>query len=291
MKRKSVDIVSIIIVAFFVFGMTITARVAISRGVRQSKGYTDANFDTLKETLFACVTDLKSQVDSLRNAGSDVANDVFDINESMRKLALALDSGEEYAIENRERISALVPRRFNLAVLDSCGVITDGYGHGSAVAIAPDLVLTAGHCIGYPDSKIIVQGVAYPILEEWADSVYDIGIVRVDGNLPPCEFGDMPALLDEVYLVGSPYDVLLANTITRGIISNLDRDIYGREDQIQTDAEGAPGSSGCPLFDVDGRILGICVAGPQPGGGVSLCVSVDDIKAALTEYKNAVASR
>jgi len=180
---------------------------------------------------------------------------------------------------------------FNVDVLNACGVITNGRGHGSCVAIGPDLVLTAGHCIGYPGSVVRVGGVDYEILDEWQSVDYDVGLVKIKGELPFLDLGDMPDLLDEVYLVGSPYDIGFVNGITKGIVSALGRDIYSRKGLIQTDAEAAPGSSGCPLFDVDSKIIGICVAGPEPGGGVSLCVPVIHIKAALKEYEDAVAAR
>lgn len=169
-------------------------------------------------------------------------------------------------------------------VLDSCGIITNGWDYGSCVAIGPNLLLTAGHCVGINGAWVEVGNVRYEIIEEWASDTYDIGFIRVDGVLPHIELGSMPKLLDVVYLVGTPYNTDLVNTVTKGIISHLDRDIWGEEDLVQTDAEGAPGSSGGPLFSTSGQIVGICVNGAIPGGGVTMCVSVVDIRAALEEY-------
>lgn len=176
-------------------------------------------------------------------------------------------------------------KTLTISVLDSCGIITDGYRHGSVVAIGPDLLLTAGHCIDHTESWIEVQDVRYEIVEQWASEDYDVGFVRIEGVIPYVQLGQMPDLLDEVYLIGSPYEVGLVNSVTKGIISHLDRDIWQWNDLIQTDAEGAPGSSGCPLFDVQGQIVGICVSGAIPGGGVILCVPVVDIRAALETYR------
>jgi S1-C subfamily serine protease len=176
------------------------------------------------------------------------------------------------------------PGTFGQHTLASCGVVTDGNGWGSVVAIGPDLLLTAGHCIGHPDTYVEIQGKRYEILDQWRSEDSDVGFIRVDGALPYLEFGTMPSLLDTVYLVGSPYDQVLVNTVTKGIVSGFDRAIYDWEHLIQTDAEAAPGSSGGPLFDIHGRIIGICVAGPNPGGGVTLCVPVSDILVALEVY-------
>jgi S1-C subfamily serine protease len=173
----------------------------------------------------------------------------------------------------------------DLSVLDSCGIITNGQDYGSCVAIRSNLMLTAGHCIGIDGTWVEVDGQQYRILKQWKSDKYDVGFAEIEGELPFVELAERdPELLDEVFLIGSPYDVLFERTITRGIISHLERHVYSHVGLIQTDAEGAPGSSGCPLFCERGRIIGICVAGPNPGGGVTLCEPVEHIKIALGEY-------
>ena len=173
---------------------------------------------------------------------------------------------------------------FDLSVLDACGIITNGFGHGSCVAIGEDLILTAGHCLGYEGSWIEINGRRYEIVEEWKSEKYDVGFVRVRGKVPFVKLGLTPELLDVVYLVGSPYDQALRNSITKGIVSALGRDIHIWDCLIQVDAEGAPGSSGCMLSNIEGDVLGICVAGPNPGGGVTLCVPVWQIRSTLRTY-------
>lgn len=173
----------------------------------------------------------------------------------------------------------------NLSVLDSCGIITNGMSHGSCVAIRPNLMLTAGHCIGIDGAWIEVDGQQYRILKQWKSEQYDVGLVEIEGELPFVELAERnPGLLNEVFLVGSPYSTVLERTITRGIISHLERNIYDHIGLIQTDAEAAPGSSGCPLFDINEKVIGICIAGPNPGGGVTLCEPVEHIRQALKEY-------
>lgn len=174
-------------------------------------------------------------------------------------------------------------KQLDLSVLDSVCIVTSGYGHGSGVVIGPNLILTAGHCIN--GSKYIeLSGERYDIVHAWQSDKYDIGFIEIDGCLPCVQLGEMPNLLDRVYLVGAPYEKELKLTITKGIISHLNRDIWGKVGLIQTDAEGAPGSSGCPLFDVNGKLLGICITGPTPGGGVSLCEPISHIKEVLDVY-------
>jgi len=181
-------------------------------------------------------------------------------------------------------IDDLIQPVFDVAVLDSCGIITDGYGWGSCVAIGPNLIMTAGHCIGFQGGWVEVLGTRYEIIEEWASDTYDVGFCRIDGELSPIVLGPMPTLFEDVYLIGVPYDRGLINTVTRGVISCLSRDIWEWQNLIQTDAEGAPGSSGGPLINKYSEIIGICVTGMIPGGGITLCVPIEDIQTALKDY-------
>jgi len=175
-------------------------------------------------------------------------------------------------------------KTLDVSVLDSCGIITDDYGWGSCVAIAPNLILTAGHCIDITDSYIEISGYKYNIVSKWKSNEYDIGIIEIDGIVPFVKLGEMPKLLDTVYLIGSPYDKAFKNSITKGIVSKLDIVYMLEKSLIQVDAEAAPGSSGCPLFNNNGELLGIVIGGPNPGGGVVVCVPISHIKEALEEY-------
>lgn len=173
----------------------------------------------------------------------------------------------------------------DLNVLQSCGVVTNGNGWGSCVVIAPDTILTARHVLGRVGAWAEINGVQYKILSEWKDEVYDVGFIKIEGVLPFVRLGNMPELLQKVFLVGSPYSRSFDQTITHGIISKLNVDYNIWKNLIQTDSEGAPGSSGCPLFNNKEELIGICVAGPNSGGGVTLCVSIIQIKEAFERYK------
>ena len=190
---------------------------------------------------------------------------------------------DRHLLEHKGRIDSLA-QVLDLSVLESCGIITNGYNYGSCVAIGPDLILTAGHCTGISNAWIEIGGVKYEITEEWASDKYDIGFARIEGNVPFVVFGEMPTLLNDVYSVGAPYDINFENCITKGIISKFDVNWEEWKGLIQTDAEGAHGSSGSPLFNKQSELLGICVAGPVDGGGVTLCEPVSHIKEALSEY-------
>lgn len=213
---------------------------------------------------------------------------VFDLRADLHELAVdnlrAVGESIDLTMALGEVVADL-HRNLDLSVLASCGIIMNDWEHGSCVAIRSNLILTAGHCIGINGAWIEIGGYQYKILSQWKSDKYDVGFVTIEGNVPFVELTERtPQLLDGVYLVGSPYGTNFRESITKGIISNCDRNVYGYAGLLQTDAEGAPGSSGCPLFCLYSKIIGICVSGPNPGGGVVLCEPVSHIKEALGDY-------
>jgi putative serine protease PepD len=99
-----------------------------------------------------------------------------------------------------------------------------------------------------------------------SDPESDVAVLKLDaGGLAPVEFGDSDAVQvgDPVLAIGSP--LALANTVTYGIVSALDRPIEAGEAggptryyaAIQTDAAVNHGNSGGPLIDAGGRVIGI----------------------------------
>ena len=99
----------------------------------------------------------------------------------------------------------------------------------------------------------------------------DIALLRVAAaNLVALPFGNSDRLRigDVVIAIGNPFG--LGQTATSGIVSALGRSgmsVEGYEDYIQTDASINPGSSGGPLIDTEGRLMGVNTAILSPAGG------------------------
>lgn len=92
--------------------------------------------------------------------------------------------------------------------------------------------------------------------------VLDYALLWLEGSrsYPTIELGRPAAVshLDTVFTVGSPSG--FSNTISRGVISNPGARL-GTIEYLQIDAALSGGNSGGPLVDIEGKVIGINVAG------------------------------
>jgi S1-C subfamily serine protease len=153
-------------------------------------------------------------------------------------------------------------------------------GTGSGVIVRADgLILTNAHVVG--DARQVQirladgQTTAGEVLGRHV--MMDIAVVRVPlRNLPAAPLGDSDQVVvgQSAIAIGNPFG--LERTVTRGIISALDRAPAGTQfaGMIQTDAAINPGNSGGPLIDTQGRVIGINTAAIRPTVGIGLGFAV-----------------
>jgi regulator of sirC expression with transglutaminase-like and TPR domain/S1-C subfamily serine protease len=112
------------------------------------------------------------------------------------------------------------------------------------------------------------------------DRLRDLAVVRVDaGGLPVLPLGDSDAVEagQEVIALGNPLG--LEWSASRGIIAAR-RDFEGRE-LLQVAMAIEPGSSGSPLMDLEGRVLGLLAI--KSGGALGFAVPAKDLKRLLDD--------
>lgn len=152
-------------------------------------------------------------------------------------------------------------------------------GSGSGFAITSDgLIVTNHHVIeGAEQLEVALHdGQKFSARVVGSDPETDLAVLQLEGakDLPVVEFADSKALEvgDWVVAIGNPMG--LDHSASVGIISGRGRGSLGLYDTdsyidfLQTDADIAPGSSGGPLFDLNGRVVGITTAvgaGSGPG--------------------------
>ncbi len=163
---------------------------------------------------------------------------------------------------------------------------------GSGFIISEDgYIFTNNHVVEKAD-KIKVKlsdGKEYDAEVKGKDAKTDIALIKIQptGDLPVIEFGDSDKLRvgDWVVAIGNPFG--LEHTVTAGIVSAKGRVIgSGPYDNfIQTDASINPGNSGGPLFDLQGRVVGINTAIIARGQGIGFAIPINMAKGILSDLK------
>jgi serine protease Do len=163
---------------------------------------------------------------------------------------------------------------------------------GSGFIISHDgYIFTNNHVVEQAD-KILVKlsdGKEYEAKVIGKDAQTDIALIKIKPNnsLPVAETGDSDKLKvgDWVLAIGNPFG--LEQTVTAGIVSAKGRVIgAGPYDNfIQTDASINPGNSGGPLFNMEGKVVGINTAIVAQGQGIGFAIPISMAKNILPDLK------
>lgn len=135
---------------------------------------------------------------------------------------------------------------------------TGGHGFGTGIAISKDQVVTNCHVLGNANGVSISKwGTEYPVDSLQADWKHDICILNVQyADLKPVTMGDSSKLSYEQPIISismpndSPAPYVALSTIKA--LYPLD----GKE-IIRSQAAFSIGASGSPVFDYDGKLIGI----------------------------------
>ncbi len=203
-------------------------------------------------------------------------------------------SAEEAALEDRiiavsERVKPSVV--FVQAIVRVNDRKTEVTGSG-VIASADGLVLTNHHVVERADKvEVSVAGHKQPYRAEVLgnDKQTDLAVLRIqpEAPLPAARFGRIEDVRvgQWVLAIGNPYG--LDGTVSLGIVSAKGRNLEIPEllnDFIQTDAMIDRGSSGGPLVDLEGRVIGINSRGQ--GRGIGFTIPVDTVLDVLAQISN-----
>ena len=166
----------------------------------------------------------------------------------------ALTIQEIYQKVNPSTVTVLTGNRDGSAMVGTGVIFTeDGY------------ILTNAHVIaGGSECYVVLDtGEDYRACLLGLDEEKDLAVIKIAASgLPAAEFGDSDALTvgDPVFAIGNPLGVELRGTLTDGIVSAINRDVYVdgvTMTLIQTNAALNNGNSGGPLINCYGQVIGI----------------------------------
>jgi putative serine protease PepD len=198
---------------------------------------------------------------------------------------------------------------------DSSGVVAikavtaKGEDTGTGIVLNDEgLILTNDHVVEGASSIVAGPGKSSSVTRTATlvgeEANQDLALIRIDPSglgLKPLNLVSSSSVQvgDSVYAIGNPYG--LDETLTRGIVSALDREISAPDGAkivgaIQTDAALNPGNSGGPLLDEQGEVIGVNsqIASDaarsedsQPGStGVGFAISSNTAAAAVKKIES-----
>lgn len=176
-----------------------------------------------------------------------------------------------YSFGFKNQTPSTIYKKINPAIVAVDTRFSDGVSCGTGCIIDKSgVILTSAHIL--EDGKDIVvtmsNGEDYKasILKKFGRGK-DIALLKISApyNLATVKMGDSTKIKvgDSVLAIGNPFG--FNGTLTKGIISRID---YFKN-RIQTDAAINPGSSGGPLLNEHGEIIGINQAIYNPDNNIS----------------------
>jgi len=174
----------------------------------------------------------------------------------------------------------------------SCVMVDCTVSRGSGVFIDDNVVLTAGHVVdsyreGHFGYVLGEGGKKHMVIGSVRDPYNDCGLLYIMGKSEHwVELQDLesPRAGTAVISITTPVGMEeLLNTASLGIVAKQTCKIgsmFGPGDYLLIDNEGNPGCSGGPVFDLDGRLIGI-VVGTYSGYGNGIIVTPANICARI----------
>ena len=195
-----------------------------------------------------------------------------------------------YSFEFKHNKACNIYEKINPAIVTVDSHLSDGLSCGTGCIINSNgTILTSAHIL--EDGKDIIvtinngQDYKAKILKTYGEKK-DIAILKISVpyELSTVKLGDSSKIKvgDSVLAIGNPFG--FNGTLTQGIVSRIDYE----KDRIQTDAAINPGSSGGPLLNLNGEIIGINQAIYNPDNnisniGIGFAIPINKIKEYLAE--------
>lgn len=171
-------------------------------------------------------------------------------------------------------------------------------GKATGIIVSSDgLILTNKHILsrGNKFAVLVNDKDEYEAEMVVKSPVNDLALLKIEAkNLRAASLGESKNLkLGQTVLAIGYAKGEFSKTVTRGVVSGLDRDFAASDnatmehltDLIQTDAMINNGSSGGPLINIKGEVIGITTAMDTLGRGINFALPIHKAKLMILTYK------
>ena len=172
-----------------------------------------------------------------------------------------------------------------------------GRAIGTGFVVRSDgYILTNHHVVANASSVSVTlpNGDVHPATIVAQDEEHDLAVLKIDADrLPALTLGDSNDVQigETVVAIGFALDLSGGPTVTSGIVSSLDRSVNVQDttgprsyrDLVQTDAALNHGNSGGPLVTLDGRVIGVNVAGGDGVENIGFAIPIDVARPLLAQ--------
>ena len=176
-----------------------------------------------------------------------------------------------FAFGKITKSASAIYSEINPAIVSVDSQLSDGLSCGTGCIIDKSgIILTSAHVVDVGNSVVVTmnngENYTAKLLRKMGENK-DIALLKIDTkqNLKTVKLGNSSKIKvgEKVLAIGNPFG--FSGTLTQGIISRID---YAKN-RIQTDAAINPGSSGGPLLNEKGEIIGINQAIYNPDNNIS----------------------
>ena len=176
-----------------------------------------------------------------------------------------------YSIELIKDTACIIYKKINPAIVSIDTHLKDGISCGTGCIISDDgTILTSAHILEDGNDIVVTmsngQDYKAKIIKKFGEK-NDIALLKISVpfKLKTVKLGDSSKVKvgESVLAIGNPFG--FKGTLTKGIVSRIDYSM----NRIQTDAVINPGSSGGPLLNYKGQIIGINQAIYNPDNNIS----------------------
>lgn len=198
---------------------------------------------------------------------------------------------KENDYKGEEFINVTVYERINPAIVLVEAQLKDGVSSGTGCVINKNgIILTSSHVVDNASYIEVTtsKGETYKaeiIKSENTNNDLTLLKIKPEAPLPVIKLGDSSLVKvgQKVLAIGNPFG--FNGTLTTGIVSRID---YERN-KIQTDAAINPGSSGGPILNANGEVIGISQSIFNPDNnksniGIGFAVPANEVKKLINLY-------